>query len=266
MTSIVLFRCHQDASVCCNRIGHLKALNPDYEIDGLFGGDSASAEDFEAALGDLIDGWYAAEHRPPWWNWRHGDLLVREWFQKVGHRITFDRIYLIEWDLLLLDPLSKLYRHVPRDAIAVTARFPLREVAHDWVWMTNEGYRLEWSRLHSEVVRKFGYNGSPYASLGPGTCYSRGFLERYCAIDIPELTNDELRVPLFAQCFGITIADTGFRQTWDDADELRAFNCHGSEVDPKVIQTELSRPNGRRAFHPYRSIWPPQELDISLIV
>lgn len=255
MTSLVLFRCHAHAVVCQSRIALLQALNPGCRIHVLFGGSSEAARQMEALVGGSVAGWYVAG-TPPCWNWRHGDLVVRQWFRKRGHAIPFDRAHLVEWDLLLLEALDVLYQHVPIDAIAVTARFPLRDVAHDWGWMTNDTDRRQWSALLSSVVREFGYRGRPYASLGPGTCYSRGFLERYSAIDIPELTNDEQRVPLYAQCFGITVADTNFRRTWDDPEELRRFNCHNSEVTPEVVHSALSRPGGRRAFHPFRRLWP----------
>lgn len=234
----------------------MRALNPGCRIHVLFGGGSESAWRMARLLGDSVEGWYVAG-TPPWWNWRHGDLVVREWFRKRGHMIPFDRAYLIEWDLLLLDALEALYQHVPIDAIAVTARFRLRDVAHDWGWMTNEEDRRQWTALLSVVVREFGYHGRPYASLGPGTCYSRDSLERYSAIDIPELTNDEQRVPLYAQCFGIPVADTHFRRTWDGAEELRGFNCQNSEVTAEVVHAELTKPGGRRAFHPFRQLWPP---------
>ena len=258
-TSIVLFRCHAHASVCANRISLLRTLNPDVRIYSLFGGIPEAAGELKTVLGNFIDGWYSTE-RPKEWNWRHGDLAVRKWFLDGGCKVSFGRLYLVEWDLLLLNSLRALYRHVPPDAVAVTAKFPLRDVAHDWGWMTNATDREEWSALLSLVARDFGYSEGPYASLGPGTCYSREFLERYCSIDIPELTNDEQRVPLFAQCFGITVSNTGFRQTWDDPQELLAFNCQNAEICPTVIHSELSKPNGRRVFHPFRRIWPPEDI------
>ena len=69
---------------------------------------------------------------------------------------------------------------------------------------------------------------------------------------IPELGNDELRLPLFARIFGFPLADTRFYRKWFDADEKRFFNCIGRGIDPGTILSELMKPDGRRVFHPYR--------------
>ena len=164
-------------------------------------------------------------------------------------------MYLIEWDLLLLDSLERLYSHVPSEAIAVTARFLLKEVEHEWGWTTREPYKSQWGELLTVVEKKYDYKNEPFASLGPGTCYSRSFIEQYSGVDVPEIACDEQRVPLFAHCFGIPVFDTNFRKTWNDRDDLQYFNCQNYEIPPNAIRAELARADGRRAFHPFRQLY-----------
>jgi len=173
--------------------------------------------------------------------------------------LDFDRLYLVEWDLLLVEPLERLYSHVPSEAIAVTARFPLNDVAHNWGWMKLDRYRRQWDEMLSFVKREYAYEGDSFASLGPGTCFSRSFIEKYCEVRVPELTCDELRAPLFAQCFGIPVCDTLFRASWDDPEDLQFFNCQDIEIPIGAIRSEMARAQGRRAFHPFRQLF----LDIA---
>ncbi len=93
------------------------------------------------------------------------------------------------------------------------------------------------------------------ACFGPGPCLPRGFLERYSAIDVPELCHEELRWPLFAQVLGFQLADTGFR-SWHDAQADRFFNMTGRPIDASTIVAELEKPDGGRVFHPARTRQP----------
>ncbi len=251
MRSLLLLRCHAYPTVCVDRVLLLRALNPGIPVCGLYGGVPESAGEMRATMGGHVEDWYHSR-MPAEWNWRHGDLAVRRWYRDVGECLEFDRVYVVEWDLLLLAPVEVLYRHVPVNAVAVTARFPLWSVAGDWGWTTQEPYKSEVQALLSWAKREHGYDGSPFASLGPGTCLSRQFLEHYAAIDVPELAADEVRVPLLAQCFRLPVVDTRFRTSWRDLDELRFFNCQGCEVLDGAIHAEMADANGRRAFHPVR--------------
>jgi hypothetical protein len=83
-------------------------------------------------------------------------------------------------------------------------------------------------------------------------------LDQYAAIDPPELCHDELRLPLFAQILGFPIADTGFRRRWHDRDEDRFFNTNALEIAVSTVMTERAKPDGRRAFHPFRVAFDPR--------
>ncbi len=250
MTSVICFRCHDHPAICADRVELLSRYNPGMPIVGLFGGAPESAHAIREALGDTICHWYETG-KPPEWNWQHADLAVRSWYKDHGHKIDFDRLYLIEWDLILLDSLQRLYSHVPPGAIAVTALCPLIEVAHDWSWTIFEPYMSQWAALLAAVREEYGYDDEPFASLGPGTCYSRIFLDQYCKANVPELSADELRVPLFAQCFDIPVFDTNFLRSWGDPEELRFFNCRRMEISTDAILASIARPDGKRVFHPY---------------
>jgi hypothetical protein len=258
MNSIVALRCHDFPEVCADKVAILNCYNPGVRIFGLFGGEEQLAQPMRRALGEQIHHWYETG-RAPEWNWQNGDLAVRAWYRDYGHKLAFDRLYLVEWDLLLLDSLESLYCHVPPEAVAVTARFGLSDVSHDWGWMTDDFSRRQWERLLAGVREEYGYRGEPFASLGPGTCYSVAFLKKYSDAKVEEITCDEQRVPLYAQCFGIPVVDTKFRTSWSHATDSLFFNCDRHEVPISAIREELAKPNGRRAFHPFTQLLSPRK-------
>jgi hypothetical protein len=233
----------------------LRTLSPDVPIFGLLsdgGGSTSSAFGLagKAVLG--LDGVYRARprgrSRPD-----DGDLSLAAWYRDVGSGMAFDVAHLVECDLLLLDSLERLYASVPAAAVGLTALTPLSEVEHDCEWLQLPDRRRQLERLLSYARAVWAYDGVPYACWCAGACFPRAFLERYAAIEPPELCHDRLRVPLFAQILGFPLADTGFRRGWHDPDEDRFFNRHGREIELAAIGGELAKAGGRRAFYPVRA-------------
>src|SRR5262249_22521285 len=111
MRRLILFRFHDRPAICAGRIRHLRALNPDVAIHGLYGG----PDDAAPALPEL-DTTYTLAGKSAHWKWKHSDLAARQWFQDVGRGMAFDILHLVEWDLLLSAPLDALYAHIPANA------------------------------------------------------------------------------------------------------------------------------------------------------
>jgi hypothetical protein len=167
--------------------------------------------------------------------------------------MAFDVAHLIECDLLLLDSLERLYAAVPAAAVGLTALTPLSEVEQDCERPQLPDGRRQLERLLSYARAVWGYDGVPHVCWRAGACLPRSFLDRYAAIEPPELCHDRLRFPLFAQILGFPLADTGFRRGWHDPDEDRFFNRHGREIEVAAIGAELVKAGGRRAFYPVRA-------------
>jgi hypothetical protein len=152
--------------------------------------------------------------------------------------------------MLFLETLSEIFRHVPKNGVGLTGLTPLKQIAHKWSWMIREADRAEWFELLRIVSDRYQYDREPYACLAGAACLPREFLDRYAEIDIPELGHDELRMPLFAQIFGLKLYDTGFYK-WFDKDEEQFFSPERRSVKTHTIKRELAQPTGRRVFHPY---------------
>jgi hypothetical protein len=251
---IVVFRFDREPLLCRLAIARLRSLNPGIAIHGLYGAGPGYREQ-AMRLGAWpvlgLDSFYSIRHEGQW-NWKNGDLALLEWYQDFGWRLDFDIVFLLEWDLLLLDPLAIVYSAVPPGAVALTCLTPVAELMGRWKWLRDPKELRQWELLSGHARRHWGHSSNPLACLGVGPCFPRAFVEAYAALAPPELCHDELRLPLAAQALGFPLVDSGFRRRWSDPNEDRYFNVGGPHVDPATICAEGRRPGGRRVFHPVR--------------
>jgi hypothetical protein len=189
---------------------------------------------------------------PARWNWRHGDLVLSEWYREAGAALSFDVLHLVEWDLLLAAPLDPLYTSVPEGSIGLTALTPISELEDEWTWLRREESRREWEALLAHARDEYGYDDAPYGCVAPGAVFPRAFLDAYARLDPPLLGNDELRMPLYAQILGFPLADTRLRGPWRGEREHPFFHFRAPEIELETIRAQLAEPNGARAFHPVR--------------
>lgn len=251
---VIVFRFDREPLICRAHIDLMRRLNPGVAIHGIFGGDSGyRGAAFRLAGRRLLrlDTMYVS-HRSGHWNWKNGDLVLLDWFREMGHQVTFDVVHLVEWDLLLADRLDRIYAGVPPGAVGLTAYTPLSVIGDGWRWTSRPDEAREWRQLLDFAATRLGYAGSPHGCLGVGPCLPRAFLRDYAAVDPPDLGNDELRLPLFAQALGYPVVDTRLRRGWHSAEEDRFLAATARQVDPRTVVAELAKPDGRRAFHPVR--------------
>ena len=219
---IVVFRFHGNPDLCRSRLRLLRRLNPGVPVYGL--GERIGLADEFADLHVIDD--RAAE-----WKWKNGDLALARWFEAVGREVEFDVVHVVEWDLLLCAPLHELYGHVPVDGLALSG---LRSM---------------------DSAREDGWS-----CIFPGTALPRSFLADYADLDPPDVSNDEVRVPLVATALGYDCHDTGFHDWTDEG--RRYFNGRGTAVPWSRVAAELADPGGRRAFHPvYEAVDPDAVVD-----
>jgi hypothetical protein len=257
MKRIILFRFHKDVDICADRVRLLQQLNPAVEIYGLFGGKESELDRARKALRPRLEDIYCIRGKSSYWKRMHGDLAMGLWYRDVGKTLVFDTLHCVEWDLLLFDSLEEIFGHIPADGVGLTSLTPLREVERDWYWLSRWALRRQWRRLLGVAKARYGYHQEPFACEFPGACVPRGLLEAYSKADVPQVSHDELRMPLFSQIFGLKLYNTGLtRRSWAES-EARFFNCDNREVRLSTMAEELAQSAGRRAFHPVRKVLPP---------
>ncbi|MFO7977560.1 MAG: hypothetical protein R6U64_02770 [Bacteroidales bacterium] len=254
MKRIILYRYHENLALCIDRLTLIRGLNPGVPVYGLYGGPDHECEKFSTPLSHLLDGIYCIRNKSGYWKWGNSDLAFRLWYQDYGHRLDFDSVIVLEWDLVLFEPIEKLYAHIQPGQVGMTGLTPLSNVEKKWFWTRDPSRREEWLKLLEHVTRYHHYDQAPYASLCPGVIMPKAFLEAYNAIEIPELAHDELRLPLYAQVLGFELADLGFYKKWFSAQEWSLFNCNDLPISAAIIEKELAKSNGRKVFHPFREM------------
>jgi hypothetical protein len=254
---VIIFRFHENPPVCLNRIELLKLYNPDIPVYGIYGGTEEDFREFDELLSGYLTGVYRIKNRTGEWKWRNFDLALREWYRDYGKDIDFDMAYVVEWDLLIFDSLKEIYAEINGNELGITGLRALSSVENQWFWTT--AWRDEYSKLMEFVRKTYKYSKTPFASLGPGLCFPKSFLADYSAIDVPELSNDEIRVPLFAQILDYSIKNTGFFDGWLDPEKRKHFNCDKSPISINVINRELET-DKHKIFHPFYGFYPLERL------
>ena len=110
MNRIILFRYHKELLICRNRLAQLKKLNPTVKIFGLYGGEEINFPKYKKALEPFLEHNYCLKDETADWLWKNGDLGMRLWYKTVGNKINFEMLHFIEWDLLLVNSLDKIYK------------------------------------------------------------------------------------------------------------------------------------------------------------
>jgi len=252
MKRIILFRYHNvDPAVVLERIVLLKKINPQISIYGLYGGIESSFYYYRFLLDSHVAHNYCIKNKTDEWKWKNVDIAVLLWYNEIGRNLDFEMLHIIEWDVLILDSIDKLYRTIPQNGIGLTGLKELSKLFGKWYWVRDIYQCEQWNNLLQYVQTKFNYKNIPFGSQGPGACLPKSFLEGLSSIEIPELCNDEIRLPLFGQILGYNLYDTGFLNNWFETSEMNYFNCNKRQINAHLINEELSLKNGRRFFHPY---------------
>ena len=252
MKRIVLYRYYHKFGNNKEQLKFIKYLNPDIDIYGLYGGPEEQFEEATALLKDELVHNFYIRGKDTDWKWKSSDMTFQLWYNSFGHTVDFDVMHAIEWDLLYFEPIDTLFAHVGENSVALTALIPIKKIQDKWYWTKHPPCREEWMQLMEHFRQIYNYDQEPYGMLGPGESYPRSFLEKIKDTEIPYIAVDELRIPMYAQVFGLKMEDTHFFKKWLSKKEFKYFNANAIDVELKTIEKQLKKKKGRRVFHPFR--------------
>ncbi len=267
MQIAVLFWFYKDFDVCENRLAALRANNPGIRIYGLYGGDPGEAGEAERRLGRWFDDFYAfAEERDPHWKWQHGDALIAAWHRDRGHALAWDSLVIVQWDMLMLAPISRLFATLQPGQILFSGLRPAREVEGWWGWLNgaDPDKRADRDAFLAYLEDTHGYRGELLCCLFIVACLPRRFLDLYVAAGPPEVGFLEYKLPTLARIFGIPFCeDHPYRPWWASNPATRQaparerlLNAVGDDIAFDTVLAEMARPDGLRIIHPYRRPFP----------
>lgn len=260
----ILFWFYKDAEVCQNRLRLLRHHNPELAVYGLYGGPVEEAGAYSRGLADLLDDfWCFSDTKDTQWKWRNGDLVLSTWFSERGEKLSWDSIFLAQWDTLVCGSLGHILPTLEPGQMLMSGLRPIAQVQSWWQWMRDEA-RLEYEAFRSHIEARYGTIEDPKCCQFIVMVLPREFLVRYASIDEPELGFLEYKVPMYAQAFGTSLVeDTCFVPWWpEEPATARAkrtatlMHAWRTPLRLPVVMYERFRPDGRRVFHPYHGIYP----------
>jgi hypothetical protein len=284
MKLAILFWFYKEPEICQNRLQILRQYNPNTPIYGVYGGELATVDCYQAQLAPYLDDFYTfPEPKDTDWKWLQGDLILTQWYRERGKHLAFDTVVVVQWDMLIFGAIEQLFSMLEPDQILLSGLRPIAEIENDWHWVTPKlpDLRQKYLKFIEHVVQVYDYQQQPLACIFIVACLPRIFLERYATIEQPELGFIEYRIPIYAQIFGISICEHHpFEVWWKDVDPTyRAkdltqrvinrfnlkFNPHSlhNTSDPRYsnislmpIFKHLNMRNGDRIFHPHQYLFP----------
>ncbi|MCM8738703.1 hypothetical protein M5E06_31875 [Azospirillum sp. A1-3] len=267
MMLAILFWFYKDFDVCENRLAGLRARNPGVPIYGLYGGEAAQALEAERRLRQWLDDFYAfTEPRSAHWKWQHGDRVIAAWHRDCGAELPWDSLVIVQWDMLLLAPLERLFATLKPGHALFSGLRPEREVAGWWGWLNDSDpdKRTDRDAFRTYLKDQHGYQGELLCCLFIVVCLPRRFLTLYVSEGPPEVGFLEYKLPTLARVYGIPFCeDHPYRPWWASNPETRhapararLLNAVGEDVSFDTILAEMARPDGGRIVHPYRKLFP----------
>jgi hypothetical protein len=270
MRLAALFWFYADFDVCENRLRLLRLFNPGLPIYGLYGGSAEDVEEARRRLGPLLDDFYAyGGTEPAAWKWRHGDRVIAAWARERGRLLTWDTVVVVQWDLLVLRPLTALFARLQPGQALFSGDRPAAEVRGWWGWLKGEDpeKRVEAEGFERWLRDACGYEDDLWCCLFILAALPREYLERYAALEQPEHGFLEYKMPTLARVWSTPVLrDPNFDPWWAADPSTRAapraervLNAVGQDVSTSTVLEQLARADGRRLFHPYREVFPLDE-------
>jgi hypothetical protein len=273
----VLFWCYKEPSLCRDRLEWFRRYNPHTPVFVLFGGNPTDSEVFREALAGLYQDFWAHSGEPPEatlpqavhcpsggqaWKWYYGDLLIRDWFRDRGRGLSWDRVFVMQWDMLVLAPLDRVLAGMGAGEALFSGLRPVSEVEQKWTWTSPEkpAFRSDYLDFVRSMATDFDHHEPPLCALAVVMVLPRAFWEAFDTIPQPALGFIEYKLPTCAAAFGIPLnRSIRFSVWWDDLEPLRwhhSLRAVSIDIHPLVIALGRFLPGGPRIFHPYSKPLP----------
>jgi hypothetical protein len=262
MNLAVLFWFYKDVDICRNRLKLLRKHNPALPIFGLYGGAPGETGRYEQALAPLLDDFFACfTEKDADWKWRNGDVAIAVWHRQRGQHLAWDTVVVAQWDMLVLDDVSRLVEGLRTDEVFLSGLRPIDEVIDWWPWVTRD--RADYERFQESFRARYGENAPLLACQFVGACLPRRFLDAYAALDL-ELGFLEYRLPSHAGALGMAFgACPRLECAWPNDPQRHGgdaapvtLTAQKVAIDFTTILRQLWAPGGARVFHPYNRLFP----------
>ncbi len=260
MTTAVLFWCYKDPDTCVDRLRLLRHHNPDIPIYVLYGGEPGTSQEMATALAPYFDDfWSYEEPRKAYFKWKNGDQMITQWFNARGKDLpAWTSLFIMQWDMLVAGNLGQILANVPKDACVFGGRKRVSDIREWWIWVHGYKFRKKELLFRLRLAVKERYFGALYCAPFILVVVPRSYLKRLAADPYPMLGFLEYRWPTLAEAWGylthfepgLSAGHTATANHYDGPEVDHVVHPHRDPIPVERIKAQLSRPGGRRLFHP----------------
>jgi len=255
MKNAVLYVFYTSPRTCALRLRLMRTFNPDVSFYGICTARAENIHRFKSVLDELDDGWIFPFIGPKW-HWHNLDKVVCTWFVKRGINLPFDRLLVLDWDVLLLSPVSTWTSLVDeRSAKFIDVWENTRPETNHWTRSSNGEFGSFCAKFEERNGAKpILYNAFLFAYVVP-----RRALDD-CAQEVLDHSGYcEYRLPTILRSKGYNLANLPRPKDW-----YKLANVNGRSISRRLIRAEMARPNGYRLFHPVYEPYRSTDLFLSL--
>lgn len=262
MKNAILFWFYKDVDICINRLELIKKYNPDIPIHGLFGGDTSQIESFSDIIGTLVESFTPCfTEKSSEWKWKYGDKLIAEWYKKTGQFFNWDRIIIVQWDMLLMTNISNLTKELGKEELYISGLRPVYEVKDWWNWVKRD--ISDYENFLKEIRELYSKEFEPLCCQFIFVCLSRTFLNQYYQLKLDK-GFIEYRLPTIASALGYTFGSIPKLSCYWPSEPREkgtlqpniSITAQTIPIGLKYILKHMTSPNGDRVFHPYYRLFP----------
>jgi len=261
MKLAILFWFYKEPEICINRLQIIRKHNPNIKIFAFYGGDIKQSTKYKKALSQYLDDFYISFKitKPKAWKWINGDLMILDWYDKRGKNLTsWDSVVVVQWDMLVLGNVIKQFPKIKKNEIFISGTRVLdTNIERRWHWTKFGGKkRNNYLAFKKYIANHYNYNKKLLCSLFILEVFPRIFFEKWLTVRNKEIGMLEYKIPTLASIFKIPFYKRNFGVLWYSGDtKTTPLNAQEIPIEKSYIDSQLSRKNGFRIFHPYFKKW-----------
>jgi hypothetical protein len=198
MSDVVVITAYRSPRTCAARLRLLRALNPCVQLVCIYTGPTHQASEFQRVFA-ICDHHYVLPTKNTKENWGNLDQAYARWWQVQGVRLNADRLLFLDWDVLLLEPATRLFNQLEPGLALFCKVFPVLDLRRDhWAREFTGANNLEpvdpcdsTQPLSRAILFAWGCYSSDFTAVADRVMRLGG----YC----------EMRLPYSFRCSGIAL-------------------------------------------------------------
>ena len=251
----LLYIFYGSPATCAYRLRIYRELNPELAIYGVCTAGISQKSKFQVVEEQCDHLWYLPEHDAKWC-WYNLDKVACMWFEEVGRTLDFEKILVVDWDLLLLEPVSNWLDQVGDNDVKIIDVWENRNPdANFWTSDRFPEYAAFKEQLSLDYPHGYTLLNAFLFAYG---CTKSSF-EKFATQVIGLPGYCEFRLPTVMACQGLEVSNFKRPSNWGTF-----ATVSGLSISKSLIVRELSNPNGFRMFHPVYEPYKNLNLEISV--